>query len=346
MEGAFSRFRNIVFSLAVCACAGAPAAHAEMAVLLEEPFGLFGSMNPTGHAALYFSRICADSPHHLRRCTAGETGVVISRYHEVAGYDWLAIPLVPYLYAVDRAEDVPLYASAEAVAQLRDSYRRKALRKIVPDREDGRIPEGEWIQLVGSSYDRRIYSFRVDTTEEQDDRIIARLNARPNRARFNLFFHNCADFARTVINWEYPHAIHRSFIADAGLTTPKQVAKSLVQYSRRHPELRLTSFIIPQIGGTASRSGKTRGVLESLLLSKKYAAPLVLLHPVIVSTLAVGYVTEGRFNPRKAVTDKGSVEWEPARIVAQFRPDIPPDNRASAPVEMPGETFVSLDDAP
>lgn len=346
MEGACARLRNVLISFAVCACAGAPAAHAEMALLLEEPFGVFGAMNPTGHAALYFSRVCADSPHHLRRCTAGESGVVISRYHEVAGYDWLAIPLVPYLYAVERAEDVPLYASAEAVAKLRDSYRRKVLRELIPDGENGTTPEGEWIQLAGASYDRKIYCFKIDTTEAQDDRLIELLNSGPNRAHFNLFFHNCADFTRQVINSYYPHAIRRNFLADAGLTTPKQVTKSLVKYSRRHPELHLTSFVIPQIGGTSPRSTNTRGVLESLLLSKKYAAPLIVLHPLIATTLAMGYVTGGRFNPRNQIASKGSVEWDPARIVTQFRPDIPPDTRASIPIGMPDGTVASLDGEP
>jgi len=330
MKGACARLRNLWFTLAVCVCVGAPAARAEMVLLLEEPFGLFGAMNPTGHAALYFSNICADSPHHLRRCMAGESGVVISRYHEVAGYDWLAIPLIPYLYAVERPEDVPLFASEQAIADLRETYRQKALSELVPDGEDGETPDGEWIQLVGASYDRRIYSFKIETTEAQDDRLIEQLNSRPNRAHFNLFFHNCADFARTVINAYYPHAIRRSLLADAGLTTPKQVAKSLVKYGRRHQELHLTSFVIPQIGGDSPRSRKTRGVLESLLMSKKYAVPLVALHPLIAGTLAVGYVTGGRFDPRRQVTREESMEWEPARIVAQFKPDALPDTRAAA----------------
>ena len=340
MRGAFTRLRNTLLALGLCACAGPQAARAEMAVLLEEPFGLFGAMNPTGHAALYFSKICADSPHHLRRCTAGETGVVISRYHRVAGYDWLAIPLVPYLYAVERVEDVPLYAGTEAVALLRDAYRRRALRDLIPDGENGKMPEGEWIQLIGSSYDRQIYSFKIETTEVQDDRLIERLNTRPNHAHFNLFFNNCADFTRRVINSYYPHSIRRSILADAALTTPKQVAKSLVKYSRRHPGLRLTSFVIPQIGGNAPRSTKTRGVLESLLKSKKYAVPLVALHPLIATTLAVGYITGGRFDPRRQIGEKGSVEWEPERIVAQFQPDIPPDTRAGVGNDVPS---VSLD---
>ena len=72
---------------------GAGTARAEAALFLEEPFGAFGHMNPTGHAAVYLSRVCAESPTVLRACEPGETGVVISRYRRVGGYDWVAIPL-------------------------------------------------------------------------------------------------------------------------------------------------------------------------------------------------------------------------------------------------------------
>src|SRR3974377_2118234 len=82
-------------------------AHADAAFLLEEPYGTYGHMNPTGHAAVYLNRVCAVSPTLLRRCEPGEAGVVISRYHRIAGYDWIAIPLIPYLYAVDSVQDVP-----------------------------------------------------------------------------------------------------------------------------------------------------------------------------------------------------------------------------------------------
>jgi len=92
-------------------------------VFLEEPFGLFGHMNPTGHAAVYLSRVCAASPTVLRPCEPGESGVVISRYHRVGGYDWIAIPLIPYLYAVDEPQQAPLYVNAEMVAALRDHCR-------------------------------------------------------------------------------------------------------------------------------------------------------------------------------------------------------------------------------
>src|SRR5215471_16866670 len=75
--------------------------HAQAALLLEEPYGFFGTLNPTGHTAIYFARICADTPTKLRRCEPGEMGSVISRYSDVAHHDWVVIPLIPYLYSVE-----------------------------------------------------------------------------------------------------------------------------------------------------------------------------------------------------------------------------------------------------
>ena len=83
-------------------------AYAGVTLLLEEPYSYDGTYGGTGHAAVYLSRICAESPLVLRRCAPGELGAVISRYDGIAGHDWIAIPLIPYLYAVDKAENVPL----------------------------------------------------------------------------------------------------------------------------------------------------------------------------------------------------------------------------------------------
>lgn len=203
------------------AVVGVAPAHGEVALLLEEPYGELGSLNPTGHAAIYLTRVCADSPTLLRRCQKGEAGVVISRYHGIAGYDWLAIPLLPYLYAVESREEIPQSVSAKAeVVALRDSYRHRHLLEVAPDNPRGKPPSGDWVQLVGAAYDRTIFAFTIETTEQQDDDLIRELNARANKARYNAIFRNCADFSRTVLNFYHPGAVHRSLIADAGITTP------------------------------------------------------------------------------------------------------------------------------
>jgi hypothetical protein len=139
---------------------------------------------------------------------------------------------------------------------------------------------------VGAAYDRRIYGYNIETSEQQDQELIRRLNAKPNHPRYRTFSRNCADFARDVMNFYHPHALHRSFIADAGIMTPKQIAKSLVKFSERNPEVEFWAFIIPQVPGTVPRSTPVRGIAESLLKTKKYMVPLALLHPIVAGFLA------------------------------------------------------------
>src|ERR1700760_2058047 len=86
---------------------------ASVALLMEEPYGEFGAFNPTGHAAVYLSKICAATPLELRPCNPGEYGSVISRYHKVDGKDWVAVPLVRYLYAVDDVSLIPQSVTKE-----------------------------------------------------------------------------------------------------------------------------------------------------------------------------------------------------------------------------------------
>src|SRR5271170_4108954 len=296
------RAPGLLFCL-LAAAAAATNANASVALLMEEPYGEFGAVNPTGHAAVYFNHICADSPTSLRPCHDGEYGVVISRYHKIDGYDWLAIPLVAYLYAVDAPNDVPQTVDKEQVAALRDAYRKKHLLALAPDNRQGGTPKGEWTELVGESYDRTIHGFQVDSTPAQDQRFIDTFNDRRNVGHFNLLFHNCADFSRVVLDIYLPHAIHRNFIADVGLMTPKQVARSLVSYGKRNPELNMNAFVIQQVPGSIARSHPVDGVAESLIKSKKYLLPMAFLAPEVTGGVVVAYLADGRLKlPKDAQT--------------------------------------------
>jgi len=310
-------------------------ARAAAALFLEEPFGAFGHMTPTGHAAVYLSHVCAESPTALRLCQPGETGVVISRYHRVGGYDWIAIPLIPYLYAVEQPEQAPLYVNAEMVASLRDNYRRSHLEQVAPDSVGGKTPDGDWTQLVGAAYDRKIYSFEIETTEAQDQQLIEKLNSATNASHFNLFLHNCADFSRGIINTYYPHATHRSLFADQGITTPKQIAKSLVTYSKRHSDLLFSCFVIAQVPGTLPRSGAVRGVFEAFLKSKKYVLPVAVLHPLVASGMAVAYVAMACCDRRRNFASHLDRESEPASILADLE-----SNLAGTPAKVPAAAAV------
>ena len=95
---------------------------AQATLLLEEPYSYDGTFAGTGHAAIYLARVCAETPTTLRRCQPGESGVVVSRYHHVGGRDWVAVPLIPYLYAVKDPTSIPLFADAKLVEFLRHDY--------------------------------------------------------------------------------------------------------------------------------------------------------------------------------------------------------------------------------
>ena len=164
-------------------------------LLMGEPYGYDAKFAGTGHAAVYLSGVCATSPVVLRPCLAGETGVVISRYLGIGGYDWIAIPLVPYLYAVEKPDDIPLFADRRIVSLLRDRYRRNHLESLVPDLPDGGTPDGNWYELTGASYLRTFYMFEIETTRSRIPNLIRTLNERPNKQHWNLIKANCADFS-------------------------------------------------------------------------------------------------------------------------------------------------------
>src|SRR5580693_4059842 len=324
-------FRGAVLFLCLLAAA-ATYAHASIALLMEEPYGTFGAMNPTGHAAVYFNHICTDSPTVLRPCHDGEFGSVISRYHKIDGYDWIAMPLIGYLYAVDSPSDIPLTVDKEMAEALRDAYRRQHLLDLAPDNREGETPKGEWPQLVGATFDRTIHGFQIDSTPEQDQLFIATFNDRRNVGHFNLLFHNCADFSRVVLDIYLPHAIHRNFLADMGLMTPKQVARSLVSYGKKNPELNMSAFVIEQVPGNIPRSHPVDGVAESLVKSKKYLLPMAFLAPEVTGGVVVAYLVDGRLKlPKGTQTFDIGDEETPA----------PPAARRSLPVPTPTPTRTS-----
>lgn len=335
-------------------------AHASATLFLEEPYGHLGFFTATGHAAVYLSGVCAETPVKLRPCAPGETGVVISRYDGVGGYDWVAVPLFPYLYAVERPEEVPLFADAKTTLFLRDQYRRRYLQQIVPDGKDGEIPRGNWYELVGSSYDRTIYGFEIETTPAQDAALIRKLNSSRNDSHFHIAFRNCADFAKGILNFYFPKSFHRSFVADLGMTSPKQLAKLMTRYAARHPELQFSRTVIGQVPGSMPRSTAVHGVVESFLKAKKYIVPTVVFSPVLAGSVAAVYVGTGtgRFDPGRGAKVFAGNRVEPPlnredvrayrlqlkHLLAHENDDQRPANIDRAWGKLQAKSKVSLDD--
>ena len=308
----------LFFTLFASRCQG------QAALLLEEPYGFFGTLNPTGHNAVYFARICADTPVKLRRCNAGELGSVIARYQGINKYDWIAVPLIPYFYSVESAEQIPDRVTREQVNLMRDSYHEAHLQGL-EDTDRGGFTHGGWTQLLGTAYERRTYVFRFNTTPEQDDALIAIMNDKTNRSHFNLFYNNCADFARQVLNQYFPRTFNRSIFPDAGMTTPKQTTYKLIRYARKHPDAHLQIFELSQIPGYRRRSHANKSISESLTTTA-YAVPILLINPYLAGGIFIDYLARGRFH----LVLRNPEVLSPADLSALTEDAAPIENRATA----------------
>jgi hypothetical protein len=276
-----------VLMLQMCLHAGAQAA-----LILHDADGAAEVLSPTGHESVYFARICAEGPIHLRRCRPGELGSVISRYRGIDGYDWLAMPVLPYLYSVENAAQVPTHINRETVQSLRLAWHDTHLMRLGNAQEGSAVHPG-WNQLVGTAYERRIWLFRFTTSEEQDNALIRKMNDSANRSRFNIFFNNCSNFTSSVLDFYFPHTFKRHLLPDLGIVTPREVAYELVRYARKHPELELSFMEIPLLPGIhhSSRVGKSAD--ESLIASGD-VIPIAIFCPYAAGAILVDALIWGR----------------------------------------------------
>jgi hypothetical protein len=290
-------------------------AHADVILLLEDPINFLGHVTSTGHAALLTESLCSDDHIHMRLCQPGESGSVVSRYKAINGYDWLAMPSGPYMFAVDSADEVPATASIVEVDRLRADYRANHTSSFAKD-----PPEYGWVQLLGASYRRRIICIRVHTTREQDLRLMNWLNRRPNRTHFNFFFNNCSDFTRQMLNVLFPGAIHRNLLFDLGMTTPKQLKSSLHHYAKRHPELEFEVYELPQVPGNIPRSGHLYGVTESFAKSKPYILPVAIFDPIGIGSMAALGIADHRYQGKTEVKVEDGFFFRPETDMATASP--------------------------
>ena len=273
---------------------------ADVSLIVQGALGVSGEATGAGHASIYISNVCAETPVRLRPCRPGEMGIVLAPYPDLGttgGYEWIAIPLLHFLHGVDDPKLVPLYVNGEIRTLLRDSYRQKYLKQLVPDVPDRLMPQGRWQEIVGALYNREIYLFTLRTTPEQDARVIDLINERSAKMQFNILYDNCADFARRIINWYFPGATHRDPLNDFTMTTPKAVARSMAIYANSHPECQFRVTRHLQYPGPIRRSQQVRNFSEHAFKSVKYLLPQIVFEPILVPIFATAYYAFGRFDP-------------------------------------------------
>jgi len=333
---------NRIFCLLVLLATIVRPARASIGLVVGEPFGSFGTILPVGHAAIYLDHVCADTPTHLRPCHPGELGVVVSRYHDLraANLDWMAVPILPFLYGVDDPTDTPSYLTTSARVDLAERYRQAHLRDEVPDplthNGDPIHPHyGDWQDAVGAAFDRRLYIYEIDTTPEQDATILADLNSRLNVRRYHLRRSNCADFAADLLNTVIPGALHRNVLGDFDFYTPKELARQLDHYGHTHPEANLRVYEIPQLPGALRRSRPLRGSSEVFVKTKRYLATLIVIQPEAILADWIFYETKDKWTPGRDATLVNPADWSAVQTNA-----TPPIN-SIASVRLPLNSYFS-----
>ncbi len=278
-----------------------PRANGDVGVVLNESLdGSLDRITGTGHSAVYFSRICPDSPVRLRLCGPGEHGSVMSNYINIGedqSFEWNVVPLNVYLYGVENIQNRPIFGSYKIKHVLEERYRKNYLSPLCAGAPCMNSYKSEWREMVAATLIRSIYIFVIDTTEEQDRKLIAEFNDSPNENHFNGVTRNCADFTLRVINSYFPNATRTDYLNDFGMTSPKAVARSFTRYALRHPESNLRVLHFAQAPGTIKRSREVRAGTEQLYRSKKFLIPMILFADPAVPAVAASYLLTGRFNP-------------------------------------------------
>jgi hypothetical protein len=287
-------------------------AQADVGILLNESLDTsLARITGSGHSAVFFSRVCPETPVKLRLCRPGEQGSVMSNYTtlgEDQPYEWNIVPLSIYLYGVEDPQNRPLFGSQKIKHALEERYRTKFLSGYCESATCRTGNGSEWREMVGATLERSIYLFVVETSIEQDLAFIARFNSLPNQNHFNGITQNCATFSRRIINSYYPHSTRADYLNDFGLITPKAITRSFTHYADRHPEAHLRVLHFAQLPGTIKRSSECRNGTEQLYRSKKLLVPMVVFAPHELPFMAATYLLTARFNPEHELEQHPNAE--------------------------------------
>jgi len=294
------------------ACLGGSKAYGDVGVVLNESLDTsVARITGSGHTAVYFSRICPESPVKLRLCEPGEQGSVISNYitlGEDQPFEWNIVPLNVYVYGVENPRYRPMVGSQKIKHVLEARYREKYLSEYCASESCQTSHKAEWREMVGASLERSIYMFVVDTTVQQDLAVIEHFNAEANENHFNGMIRNCADFTRRIINTYFPNATEPDYINDFGMTSPKAIARSFTRYAHRHPDAGFRVLHFAQVPGTIKRSSECRAGTEQLVRSKKLLVPMLIFADHVLPFVAASYILTGRFNPQRELEEHSTIE--------------------------------------
>lgn len=275
-------------------------ARADIGVVIADPTNVgVSAYTHAGHSLVYLSGVCADTPIHARLCEPGEQGSVVTvfpNFREQQPYEWNILPLSLFLEGKTEPGDRLLFGSHAAKAALADKAR---IGYFSPVCENACPAEAHsyWRDLVAATIERDVFIYAVKTTRAQDETAVRWINAQSNVNHYNGITSNCAMYVQSMIGVIFPHSIHRDFLNDIGIMSPKAAAHSFSRWAHKHPDLGFYALHFVQKPGKLPRTGTADSGTEAAIHIKKYllSAALIGDHEV-AGSFFVAYLLTDRFS--------------------------------------------------
>lgn len=178
--------------------------HADVGLIVLEPIGPLGYFTRVGHAGTYFSNICPDgSPIRMRLCFPWERGGVVSKYAPLIDnedYDWAIVPFDEFMQGFGSPALAPMIGTRKLQRAIEENAFEPLFSRAIKTATIGDVPDGEWKAALATRLERNIYIYIVDTTVADDADLVAAFNAAPNKSRFNFFYRNCSNQAKSIFD--------------------------------------------------------------------------------------------------------------------------------------------------
>lgn len=253
-------------------------ASADIGVIINENFMQGTRFITGGHLSLYISNACADTPFSIRMCEPGESprGIVVNRYEKISDQkqDWIAVPLIPFLYGVEDVDQAPLLTSGRVQKMLSKRFYKKHLETIIPPDNSGLIPSGSFNYIPGQTFKRDVISLSMESSIEEESKLVDAINARTNITYYNLFKANCSDFVSEILTAIFePKGGLPKLKYDQLIKTPKGVASRFWQNAKASPGRALFVSRFGQIPSDDYLRSKRADTFADILFNK---VPLVI----------------------------------------------------------------------
>jgi hypothetical protein len=242
-----------------------------MSLIIEDPAGYKGFWSDSGHLSIWISDVCVGTDGVVDSCGGGD-GTVLSSTSYWSASGWAAIPA--RLYFEGKANELAGVTWSNTLSNFYPA-----------------IPVDYGRKYIGRLGHRGAYVIRIHTSSEEDSEVIERIQRSRNTFRYAVFYRNCSDFARQILDLYFPGQFRRKLIPDFGISTPHGVANRFWKVGQKNPQLQMQVYYIPRRNpGSHLLNGPTKGICEAAVTDVKYAVPLLIYQPVIYAAFAACYL--------------------------------------------------------